>query len=96
MSFKVREVFDGDSFRVAPKWQWKEKSGDGVRLADFNAPEKGETGWQAAKDRLTNLILEKSVELKNVRTIDVYGRLVCDVFIGGNNVVNLIAKPNLV
>lgn len=97
MSWIVTKVFDGDSFLVSPNWEWKGRSNNGVRLAAFDAPEKDKDlrSWRTAKDRLTKLIENKRVDLKNVRTIDVYGRLVCDVHVGGLNVVALLSKPSL-
>lgn len=84
MSFKVTAVVDGDTFSVEPGWEWDEKSGDRIRPAGFDTPEKGETGYEAATRKLNRLILGKEVELKNPVKLT-YERLLCDVYIDGKN-----------
>lgn len=44
-------------------------------------------GYQAAKDKLTNLIFNKEVELKNPVKVT-YGRLLCDVEHNGVNLAD--------
>lgn len=88
MSFKVKEVIDGDTFDVtSPGWKWDEKKGDRIRIANLDAPELSEKGGQAAKTKLKNLIDGKDVELKNPVTLS-YGRLVCDVYYNGKDIKN--------
>lgn len=55
-NFKVIEVIDGDTFRVSPRWRWHNKSGDLVRPVGYDVPEKGQIGYNAARQKLTNLI----------------------------------------
>lgn len=86
--FYVEEVYDGDSFRVSG-WHLNGREGTGVRIADSDAPERGEPGYEEAKRRLTSLILGKHVGLDS-KAIDVYGRLVADVYVGGQNVVDIL------
>ena len=78
----VVEIIDGDTFRVSPEWNLGNATGDRVRPTGYNTPEKGEAGYQEAKDRLGNLILDKVVTLSNPIKIT-RGRLLCDVFIDG-------------
>ncbi len=87
MTFKVKEVIDGDTFKVEPGWQWEEQTGDIIRPVGFNTPEKGETGHDEAKRKLNSLILGKEVELKNPIKLT-YGRLLCDTYIDGKNLKN--------
>jgi len=87
MTFKVKEVIDGDTFTVNPGWKWEEQSGDIIRPIGFNTPEKGKAGYAEAKRKLSNLLLNKEVELKNPVKLT-YGRLLCDVYIGGKNLKN--------
>lgn len=87
MSFTVTQVIDGDTLAVKPNWSWEDESGSRVRLAGVNAPELNEYGGPAAKRRLSDLVLNATVELKNAKTFS-YGRLVCDVFLNGRNVAN--------
>ena len=45
-------------------------------------------GHEEAKRRLSNLILNKTVDIKNAKTIDDYGRLVADVYYKGRNLAD--------
>lgn len=83
--FTVTEVFDGDTFRIWPRWEWGNRKGDIVRPLGYNTPEEGEPGYEEAKRRLTNLILNKKVEIGNVETIDTYGRLLARVYYNGKD-----------
>ena len=90
MGFKVTKVIDGDTFEVSPNWEWNGKSGNIVRSTGYNTPEQGETGYQATKDKLTNLILNKEVELKKAIKLS-YNRLLCDVEYNGKNLADYFA-----
>jgi endonuclease YncB( thermonuclease family) len=82
MKGKVKEIIDGDTFRVTPGWRFNSESGDIVRPTGYNAPEKAERGYETAKKKLADLILHKEVELRNaIKTT--YGRLLCDVYFNG-------------
>lgn len=87
MSFKVMKVIDGDTFEVSPNWKWNGQTGNVVRPNSYNTPEKGNPDYQAAKNKLTNLIHGKEVELENVIKLT-YGRLLCDVYYKGKNLAN--------
>ena len=39
--FKVREVIDGDTFKVQSGWKWNDKIGDTVRPTGHDTSEKG-------------------------------------------------------
>lgn len=91
MSFKVTRVIDGDTFEVSPRWNWNNQTGDTVRANGYDAPERGQPGYQEAKEKLERLILNKSVELKNPIKIT-YGRLLCDVYIGGRNLADFFPE----
>lgn len=87
MQTKVTSVIDGDTFIVSPSWTWNGQSGDRVRPTGFDAPEKGQPGYEAAKQKLTKLILGKTVELRTAHRID-RGRLVADVYLDGRYLAN--------
>jgi len=91
MSFKVIKIIDGDTFEVSPKWKWNNQEGNIVRANGYDTPEEGQPGYQAAKDKLTRLILGKEVELKNPIKIT-YGRLLCDVYYQGKNLVDYLPE----
>ena len=91
MAFKVTEVIDGDTFKVSPNWKWNDKEGDTVRPNGYNTPEQGKPGYQEAKEKLEKLILGKDVELKNPVNIT-FGRLLCDVYINGQNLASFFPE----
>lgn len=91
MSFKVTKVIDGDTFEVSPNWEWNEEKGNVVRPTGYDTPEKGEPGYQEAKEKLTKLILGKEVELKNAIKIT-EGRLLCDVYYKGKNLADFFSE----
>jgi len=79
MNSTVVAVHDGDTFALA--------TGERVRLADLNAPELGEDGSYEARDYLSSLVRQKTVYLDvddKYRT-DIYGRLVCVVYVEYNS-----------
>jgi endonuclease YncB( thermonuclease family) len=85
--FNVGSIIDGDTFDVKSGWQWNGQSGTRVRPTGYNAPELHEFGGQAAKDKLTRLILGKTVELRKAHRVD-RGRLVSDVYFQGRNLAD--------
>lgn len=70
-SYRVERVIDGDTFVT--------KSGQYVRVAAIEAPEKGRCGYIEAKKKLTELIMNKNVYLK-VYYLDPYKRMVAGVY----------------
>jgi hypothetical protein len=73
----VTKVKDGDTFDVA--------SGETIRLADIDAPESYEDGYQAAKNYLESLILGKTVYLEIDDNLGPYNRSICVVYIQHNS-----------
>ena len=59
---KVIKVIDGDTFDV----QYSNKLTGVIRLANVDTPEKGENGYESAKQTLEKLIGGKNIEI-NVR-----------------------------
>ncbi|MBI5606609.1 MAG: thermonuclease family protein [Deltaproteobacteria bacterium] len=86
-TFKVSSIIDGDTFEVSPKWTWKEQTGSRVRPTGFDAPELNGLAGQAAKGKLSGLILGKQVELGSAYKVD-RGRVVCDVYLNGRNLAD--------
>jgi len=87
-SFGVTGVIDGDTFEAS--WKWNDQTGSVVRANGYDTPEKDSPGYQAAKDKLKNLILNKDVELNPIRIT--YGRLLCDVYYNGKNIADYFPK----
>jgi len=86
--FIVSEIVDGDTFKVKNGWKWNEKKGDTVRPTGYDTPEKGETSYEQAKQKLKDLILGKTVDIKSVKIVDQWGRLVADVYYNGKNLAD--------
>lgn len=75
----VSWVIDGDTFDTT--------SGDRIRLADVDAPERGERGYNDARDFLGSLVFNRQVylDVDDVYRTDRYGRLVCVVYVEHNS-----------
>lgn len=75
---RVYRIIDGDTFDCFPCGR--------VRLADINAPERGEPGYHEAKDALMSLILNKRVylDVDDLEVMDRYNRLICVVYVRHN------------
>lgn len=86
--FTVSEIVDGDTFKVKNGWKWNEKKGDAVRPTGYDTPEKGEPGYEQAKQKLKDLILDKTVDIKSAKIVDQWGRLVADVYYNGKNLAD--------
>ncbi|MBN1681934.1 thermonuclease family protein [Candidatus Bathyarchaeota archaeon] len=88
-SGKVIWVEDGDTFKL--------ESGEWIRLADIDTPEKDEFGYNDSKWYLFNLIYNKIVYLdqSEINGID-NGRLVCVVYLDYSNYYWNINKEMLV
>jgi endonuclease YncB( thermonuclease family) len=82
----VKRVIDGDTFTTGSRK-------NPVRLANVNAPEKGEPGAVKAKQTLSNLIQGQQVQIDTVAR-DTYGRAVANVKVGGKS-VNKAMKQKL-
>lgn len=86
-AFTVTAIIDGDTFDVTPLWQWNGQTGSRVRPVGYDAPELNAYGGQAAKDKLSRLILGNQVDLRAGHKVD-HGRLVCEVFFRGRNLAD--------
>lgn len=75
---KVTRVIDGDTFKTASRK-------NSVRLANVNAPEKGQKGGAAATKALKGLIQGETVNIDTVAR-DTYGRSVANVKVGRHSV----------
>ena len=78
----VIRVEDGDTLKIS--------SGEWIRLADVDAPEINETGYDEAKAALFGLTLAREVcldadDINGDFKRDQYGRLVCVVYVAHNS-----------
>lgn len=86
---KVARVIDGDTIVLT--------NGQRVRFLGMNTPESGEKGYEAAKNRLANLVLGKNVDIDfDITTKDSTGtRLVGTVKINGKTVNEIMIEEGL-
>lgn len=84
----VTYVSDGDTLSV----RFEDRAVATVRLADIDAPETakgpevpGQPYGVEARRELASMVLSRRVDLHCVDT-DIYGRLVCDVYLGSAHV----------
>jgi len=73
----VSRVIDGDTFDVFPT--------DRVRLADIDAPEQEESGYNESNFFLGSLVADKTVYMCIDEEKDLYGRSVCLVYVRFNS-----------
>jgi len=75
----VSSVTDGDTFETTSEGT--------VRLADIDAPEYYEYGYQAARDFLISLIYGKAVylDIDDIYRTGTYGRLICVAYVNYNS-----------
>jgi micrococcal nuclease len=71
-------IVDGDTFDIS--------SGERIRLADVDTPERGEYGFYEASDALSSMIYGKTVylDVDDMYRYDVYDRLVCVIYVEYN------------
>jgi len=75
---KVTKIIDGDTFETASRK-------NPVRLANVDAPEKGQPGSAKAKEALSKMIQGEEVRIDTVSR-DKYGRAVANVYVGRESV----------
>lgn len=83
--FIVTEVIDGDTIKI--------DTGESVRLICIDTLERGQNGYQEAKDYLEGLVLDKEVKLvKDISETDKYDRLLRYVYLDGDFVNEMIVR----
>lgn len=90
-NFRVTNIVDGDTFDVSPGWRWEGQSGNRVRPTGYDAPELGTLAGDQAKQKLSRILYDQSVELATAHKID-RGRLVCDVYFQGKNLADFFPE----
>ena len=84
-TFNVTKVIDGDTIEIS--------TGERVRLLCINTPETDEDYYLEAKDYLTNLILNKEIEMtKDKSETDQHNRLLRYIYLDGNFVNEMIVE----
>ena len=81
----VSKVIDGDTITL--------DNGEKVRLIGIDTPERGECYYKEAKLRLTELVLNKNIELeKDITNRDKYKRLLRYIYIENNSINNILVE----
>ena len=83
------KVVDGDTIYLS--------NGEKVRLVGVNTPEKGVTGYQASKNFVQKLCLNKEVGINvdDKKYRDKYGRTLAVVLVDGKNLNEMLLKEGL-
>lgn len=84
---RIVKVSDGDTATCLSD----DKTQLRIRLWQIDAPEKGQSFGNAAKQALAELIFDKQVML-NISSTDKYGRYVGEIFVGHQNVNKQMVK----
>jgi len=101
-SGKVIKVYDGDTITIATKLHYDESTlyRFSVRLKGIDTPElrtKDPLEKENAilsRDFVSNLIMDKMVELKDVE-IEKYGRILANVYYDNKNISDMLLEANL-
>jgi len=81
----IVKVLDGDTVEL--------QDGQRVRLLGINTPEKGQSHYNEATERLKDLVLDKSVLIEDDESdIDKYRRLLRHLYIDGENVGTILLR----
>ena len=87
--FIVTKVIDGDTIEIDTQ--------ERIRLSGINSPETGECYYQEAKDRLTELILNKNIYLERDYTNkDKYKRLLRYIHLNNKEINSQLVKEGYV
>jgi micrococcal nuclease len=86
MSGKCYKVVDGDTIDVEGVGR--------VRFVGVNTPERGQAGYQTAKDYVTSICLGKTVglDIDNAKNKDKYDRTLAVVYVDGVNLNQELLK----
>ncbi|MGN0093599.1 MAG: thermonuclease family protein [Methanobrevibacter sp.] len=84
------KVVDGDTIYL--------DNGEKIRFADVNAPERGVKGYNASKNFVKKLCLDKevSLDIDDEQPHDKYGRTVAVVIVDNKNLNEMMLKEGLV
>lgn len=92
----VKRIVDGDTFVADLDLGWgiwrKESAGapSRIRILHYDTPERGEADWGLANQILRDVLpLDSEVWLTS-HALDSFGRALCDVYLGGKNILTLL------
>ena len=87
MKLEVKSVITPDSFELKSPWEFDDESGYIVVIRGINTTQASEKEIPRARERLSKLILNKRIQLKNPTLLS-RGKVYCDVYFKGENIVD--------
>ncbi len=85
-TYKVIRIIDGDTLQL--------DNSEKVRLLGINTPEKNQQLYQEAKQFLTNLVENKTIQIES-KGPDKYGRILAYIFLQNQNINTQILSSGL-
>lgn len=82
---KVINVVDGDTVDVLVDLGFSMLSKQRIRLAGIDTPERGQVGYTEASVKLSELVLDKDIELKTTKPSK-YGYYLGDLIVNGSSI----------
>lgn len=82
---RIYNVVDGDTCDIEIDMGFSVKIRHRFRLARINTPERGQPGYQEAKDYLQLRCYGHDCQIDSTK-LDKYGRYLCDIFVDGINI----------
>lgn len=90
----VTYVVDGDTIDVEIDLGFKISTKQRLRLARIDTPERGQEGYQEAKDFVTNCVLNKEV-LINTEKVSKFGYYLAEVIVQAKNLSDMLLDGKL-
>ena len=87
MAFTIDKIIDADTIQVSPRWGWEDYAGSTIKIKGFDIFKDHTT--QFIIDKLSSLLLNKEVELKNPSNPihhDGNDELTASVYLGGSDI----------
>ena len=88
--FTVVAVIGGNTFKVSPKWEFGDETGDLVQVKGYTAPKSGKVAM-TVEQKLSVLIQNRKVELGSPDCVQ-HNRLVCEVYYRGINIAEYFSS----
>lgn len=92
MAFKVTNIKDAETIEVTPKWAWREKVGNEVKIKGFSFQSSSAS---FVIHKLSTLLKDKEVELKNPDFLDEKNSVIkCSVFLNEVDIAKYFPELN--
>ena len=91
---KVYNIVDGDTIDVEIDLGFKIYTKQRIRLNRIDTPERGDTGFKEATNRLKELILDKEITLITTK-ISKWGYYLGDIYLNDQDINQIMLTENL-